>query len=177
MMKDFVSFLGDFNYVAIPLSQLQMYKRDNGFFLPYDRDEKRGFWSSCFMRIATKQDFFTILPSAVPKCPHTYTKVPKIYADDTYFVCVNFQRSFRLEISGHGGRIVGMDTAQKHKSADYYTQSAILYSPGFVPVARHDHFEKENDLLYFHFQGEEEIRKTDVFVTANHKKPFFFRPE
>jgi len=114
---------GDFNVIIEPITSLETTKSDNGYFLV------KGIWGTCFHRIATKKDRFEIIANRLPKCAHTYTKIPSYIADRTFFVYVNFTESFKI-IMPAGGVVVGFSEAQRHISKpEWLSVSCLVYSP------------------------------------------------
>lgn len=131
MFKDHNIIPGNFNIICGPITELKTKKSDhsNGYFIV------EGLWGSCFHRIATKQDRFTIVQNSKPNCYHTYTRIPQALTDRTYFIYVNFKEAFRLNMPD-SSVIVGFHEAQPHKSGGWWSQSLIIYCPtGEPPTA------------------------------------------
>lgn len=128
MFKEHNIIPAQFNVICAPINTIRTQKsdKDNGYYIV------SGLWGTCFHRIATKRDRFEIVGNNNPKCPHTYTKIPALLADKTFFIYVNYRQGFKIN-APVGAIVVGMHEAQPSKSGGWWSQSVLVYCPTGEP--------------------------------------------
>lgn len=134
MFKDHQIIPSSFNVICKPITQLSTRKadHDNGYYIV------EGLWGSCFTRIATKKTRFEIVGNNNPRCGHTYTKIPAALANKTFFLYVNYQAGYKIQLP-LGAIVVGLHQAQPHKTGGWWSQSCLIYSPtGEMPEVQED---------------------------------------
>jgi hypothetical protein len=134
MFKDYGIKRSDINVFVAPITNLKTKKSDkeNGYYIVSD------FWGTCFHRIAKNRHKFEIKANRMPKCAHTYTKIPLSLADKVFFLYVNYKSGYKI-IMPAGACAVGMSEAQPHKIGGWWSQTCLIYSPlGECPAVETD---------------------------------------
>lgn len=153
MFKEHNINSGAFNVICAPIPQMRTQKSDhrNGYHIV------AGLWGTCFLRIATKRDRFEIVGNNNPKCPHTYTKIPAELADKTFFLYINYQEGFKINLPV-GAIVVGMHEAQPHKNGGWWSQSALVYSPtGEAPTVEETETRYDSTQICINSRGKETL--------------------
>ncbi len=112
-------------------------------------------WNTCFHRWwTTDSNDIEVRANSNPSCYHTYTRIPKKYINNIYFVYVNSKTSIQLNLSSKD-LIVG--SYEPQKSGVFYNYAFLIFTENSEAISVE---EREGD-------GEIYIKKSETVHKFN----------